>query len=62
MENLTNKPQKFKKSIKITSEELEFLGRDLFFLLDKTLHNGCSSPKFIACREVLKRLEESKSE
>tara|TARA_R110002153_G_scaffold7_1_gene55 strand:- start:6419 stop:6607 length:189 start_codon:yes stop_codon:yes gene_type:complete len=61
MQNLTNKTAKFNKGITITSEELETIGRDLFRLLDKELHNGCSRDKFIACREVLKRLEESEN-
>ena len=61
MQNSINKTAKFNKGITITSEELETIGRDLFFLLDKNLHNGCSSDKFKACREVLKRLEESKN-
>ena len=53
--------KKFNKGLTISSEELETIGRDLFFLLDKNLHSGCSSDKFKACREVLKRLEESKN-
>lgn len=61
MQNFTNKTAKFNKDITITSEELETIGRDLFFLLDNALHSGCSSQKFIACREVLKRLQESEN-
>ena len=56
-----NNAKKYNKGITITSEELETIGRDLFFLLDKNLNNGCNSQKFKACKEILKRLEESKN-